>query len=526
MKLDALKQGLLFGADRMLGDFLRSEDLCFTIQKEIAPRIQLADFEDMYSEGGRPPVSPKVMVLILILQYLERLSDRAAAHNLRYRLDWKIALGLEMDFKGIHPTTLVYFRDRLLANGKAGYAFDRVIEHLVAVGLVKKSAKQRIDSTHIIGNVRELSRLELLHETLRLFSLDVIISRLTLGSGLLDTLKYYSEDISIRGISDQQKAKYVREAGLTMRAFIDWVTRLPEGTKLKTTASFKTLTQVYTQNFQDDGTDPEGPKLIKIATGKDHICSPHEVDARYANKGGSGWLGYKAQVAETIPNTKGDVSFLTFIDVQEATEHDSSATAAYVAYQGEKQTMPSEVYADTHYNSSANIEALALDNIHLKGPVTPTPVKEALKKNQGFELDIAQRKIICPDGQETSRFTEWKDGRASGTFLKETCQTCRSSDACQPEKRGKRIIIRPESDLLKQRRVLMETEAFKRDMHKRNGIEGTLSGLVRGNGMRRSRFRGKAKAQLHIKLSGAAANISRLHRKRRLDAPVADKRVA
>ena len=83
---------------------------------------------------------------------------------------------------------------------------------------------------------------------------------------------------------------------------------------------------------------------------------------------------------------------------------------------------------------------------------------------------------------------------------------------------GKRIIIRPESGLLKQRRALMETEEFKLDMHKRNGIEGTISGLVRGNGMRRSRFRGKAKAELHIKLSGAAANISRLHRKRFLEA--------
>jgi len=66
--------------------------------------------------------------------------------------------GKILDFGGIHPTTLVYFRDRLLANDKASFAFDKVVEHLVAAGLVKKGAKQRIDSTHIIGNVRELSR--------------------------------------------------------------------------------------------------------------------------------------------------------------------------------------------------------------------------------------------------------------------------------------------------------------------------------------------------------------------------------
>ena len=502
----------------MLSDFLRSDDLCFTIQKEIAPQIRLADFEDMYHEGGRPPISPKILILILILQYLERLSDRAAAHNLRYRLDWKIALGLELDFKGIHPTTLVYFRDRLLANNRASYAFDKVIEHLIAVGLVKKGAKQRIDSTHIIGNVRELSRLELLHETLRLFCRDVLSAKLTMNAELLRGITYYSDDISIRGISDQQKAKYLHEAGSMMKVLINWVIDLPKENVLKGLSSFQTLATVFSQNFQDDGMDPGGPKLIKIATGKDHICSPHETDARYANKGSIGWLGYKTQVAETIREGEGDIGFLTFIEVQEAPQHDSAAVTPFLEDQKERETMPSAVYGDTHYNTSANIEALASAGVELKGPVMPVPTKKrAHEKNQGFAHEKRHEKIICPQGKRTSKLRQWQDGRVSGTFAKEDCEECPQSEVCQPEPRGKRIAIRPESDLLSQRRALMGTEEFKRDMHKRNGIEGTLSGLVRGNGMRRSRFRGKSKTHLHLKLCGAAANISRLHRKRSLD---------
>ncbi len=61
MKLGFLKQQYLFGADRMLADFLRPGDICFTIQEEIAPKINLDDFEDMYKDGGRPPMSPKVL---------------------------------------------------------------------------------------------------------------------------------------------------------------------------------------------------------------------------------------------------------------------------------------------------------------------------------------------------------------------------------------------------------------------------------------------------------------------------------
>ena len=206
-----------------MDDFLRSDDICFTIQKEIAPLIKISDFEEMYQEGGRPPISPRILILVLIMQYIERLSDRAAAANLRYRLDWKIAFSLELDFAGIHPTTLVYFRDRLLASNRASYAFDVVLGHLSNVGLVKKNAKQRIDSTHVIGLVRELSRIELLHETLRVFCQEIEQYKSQLSSSVLvDHLEYYIDKISIRGISDVQKERFVKDAGQAMQGFIFW----------------------------------------------------------------------------------------------------------------------------------------------------------------------------------------------------------------------------------------------------------------------------------------------------------------
>ena len=46
-------------------------------------------------------------------------------------------------------------------------------------------------------------------------------------------------------------------------------------------------------------------------------------------------------------------------------------------------------------------------------------------------------------------------------------------------------------------------------MKMRNGIEGTQSELVRAHGLRRSRYRGKAKLDLQHQLIGAACNIKR-----------------
>jgi hypothetical protein len=46
--------------------------------------------------------------------------------------------------------------------------FDGVLALLIELGLVKRKSKQRIDSTHILGYVKEMSRLECGVQTLRL----------------------------------------------------------------------------------------------------------------------------------------------------------------------------------------------------------------------------------------------------------------------------------------------------------------------------------------------------------------------
>jgi hypothetical protein len=56
---------------------------------------------------------------------------------------------------------------------------------------------------------------------------------------------------------------------------------------------------------------------------------------------------------------------------------------------------------------------------------------------------------------------------------------------------------------------VQKTDAFRQRMHARNGIEGTQSELVRAHGLRRARYRGKAKLDLQIQFIGAACNIKR-----------------
>ena len=97
---------------------------------------------------------------VTLLQFMEKVSDRRAAEQVAYHIGWKYALDLELAYPGFHPTVLVYFRDRLEENQAARVIFDGIVDLLIELGLIKRGGKQRIDSTHILGYVKEMSRLE------------------------------------------------------------------------------------------------------------------------------------------------------------------------------------------------------------------------------------------------------------------------------------------------------------------------------------------------------------------------------
>jgi hypothetical protein len=66
---------------------------------------------------GRPGISPAQLATVSVLQFLLDLSDRDAAEAVRCRIDFKYALGLDLDDPGFHHSVLGDFRERLLEGG-------------------------------------------------------------------------------------------------------------------------------------------------------------------------------------------------------------------------------------------------------------------------------------------------------------------------------------------------------------------------------------------------------------------------
>lgn len=102
-----------------------------------------------------------------VLQFLLDLSDRDAAEAVRCRIDFKYALGLDLDDPGFHHSVLSDFRDRLLEDGRADRLLDLALARLKEAGLVRERTAQRTDSTHVLAAVRDLTRLELVTEAVR-----------------------------------------------------------------------------------------------------------------------------------------------------------------------------------------------------------------------------------------------------------------------------------------------------------------------------------------------------------------------
>lgn len=142
-------------------------NLYVDLREEFGPLYDDRVFADLYSQQGPPvAVAPWRLVLVLLMQYIEGLTDRQAADAVRRCVDWKYALSLELTDPGFDFTLLHDFRARLLASGQALQLLDTLLSAAQARGWIKARGQQRTDSTHVLAAVRTLDRLENVLETL------------------------------------------------------------------------------------------------------------------------------------------------------------------------------------------------------------------------------------------------------------------------------------------------------------------------------------------------------------------------
>jgi transposase len=503
-----------------LGKAPGAERFSFFAQR-ILPELmkRRSELEKMYcADNGRPAEEPVRMLAALILQFMERMPDRQAAEACSFDLRWKLALGMEADEPAFHPTSLVKFRERLLAHGLEQLGFEAVLEQMSAAGYLAKRTRQRLDSTHIIGLVSHMTRLECVRETLRLALEDLAqIEKLPRPAAWALWLERYVESrIDYKSPGDILRLK-MSQAGLDARDTLNWIAGLPPEIRQRKAALL--LQRVYDENFEAGQTGTV-EKLRARPTGA--VQNPHNPDAQWSYKStmkNKDWVGHKVQVAETVednPRQPGEPTkgVITSIVTQDAPGSEKAGLAAVLKEQRELGLeKPEMIYADAGYVSGPSMAKASAESFKLMGPALPS-ANRGVYPSEAFEVNVERRYAVCPAGKTSTQCAKMKAGKTGKiTYRFEwcgLCQECTLKEQCLHKGERDRMLRVNEHHTFSQARWrLMRTAEFKKDMYHRNGIEGTHSELVRGYGLRRARYRGNKKVRLQNYLIGAACNVKR-----------------
>ncbi|MEU9983600.1 IS1182 family transposase [Streptomyces sp. NPDC050856] len=476
------------------------------------------DFEEWYPRDGKPGLSPAQLATVSVLQFLLELSDRQAAESVRNRIDFKYAMGMELEDPGFHHSVLADFRERLAQEGRADKLLDLALEKIRAVGLVRERGRQRTDSTHVLASVRDLTRLELVTEAMRA-ALEELARRAPhelVGLVNEDWGKRYGRAARLGKNPSKPKTR-IKETGEDVRLLLRYVHRyLPA---LRDGEQVQALRQIFLQNYHLDAQDrpkwrePEDAGLPPSAVA---IVSPYDVSARYARRGETRWKGFLAHVTETCdPDTP---SVITDVTTTKAPVHDTKALPGILANLDARNLLSKEHFVDGGYLSVALKQQVARDHgVGLVGPIRARSTRQSRKgtvfSRDAFTIDWDAKKVTCPQGKTSRPWTTPPSIAPyfQAKFSKKDCGPCPVKAACtRSDMRLLSFLPRELHDIQSESRTEQQTQEWLSRYSLRAAIESTISEFVNGHGMRQCRYRSEDKAHVQHVLTAIAVNLERI----------------
>ena len=500
-------------------------NLYMTMRDVIGPIFTNPDFVDLYHARGRPAEAPARLALVLVMMEIEQLSDAQAAEAVRARIDWKYALALELDDPGFDASILPDFRTRLLLHGAEERLLTLLLDTLVDAGLLKARTRQRSDSTHVLANIRTLTRLTLVAETMRHALNDLARAapdwlRTQIAPAWADR---YAVRVEEYRLPKDEKARQALVQAIGQDGF-ELLTALhapitPPDLQLR--PAIQSLRAVWLQQYY-------GPHDVRWRVQADlppHaqlITSPYDVEARFASKRETSWTGYKVHLTETCDDDTPHL--ITNVETTPATTNDVCTTETIHTHLAERDLLPREHLLDSGYVAADLLVTSQQDHqVDLVGPVLSDNSWQARQADgldvSCFAIDWDRQSVTCPAGKSSVRWTPGHDDQGDGQaivaiqFDHKDCRACPLRPRCTQAKDGPRTMkLRPrdQHEALHVARKRQTTEAFKQLYAARAGIEGTLSQGVRAFGLRHTKYIGQAKTHLQHILIAIAINIVRV----------------
>jgi Transposase DDE domain/Transposase domain (DUF772) len=476
-------------------------------------------FADLFpSAKGRPSMPGSVAASILTLQTLLDYSDAETAEAARCDLRWKVACGLALDDKGLHPSTLTYWRRRLAASDRPHRINEAVRQVVEATGILRGRRRRAVDSTILADAVATQDTITQLISQIRR------VARTVPGAADQIAAVCSGHDYTQPGkpridwddpaARDALVSALVNDATALLAAFAGVEVDEPAAQALAL------LALVAGQDVEpaegSDGTDGRWRIARKVA--EDRVVSTVDPDARHTRKSPEARRdGYRAHVAADP-----DTGIITDEELTKASGTDNADPAVaerFLANDTANDTADHDTadhdaasrrewYGDSAYGTGDLRNAIRAAG-H-EAVIKPKPVQPAVDGGytiDEFTVDEAAGTVTCPN-QITRRIT----GNRYAVFGA-ACRTCPLRERCTASKDGRTIRLHPHDALLRQARHDWANNPDLRDRYRRHrpNIERVIS-QVASRGARRLKlhYRGVAANNAWLKRRTAALNLRRL----------------
>ncbi len=489
-----------------------------TFYKEVFCRIDEEIFRGLYSDiPSRPNIPVNILLSLEILKVGRNWSDEEMLDHYYYDLQVRYALGLhqigeeEFDIRSVYN-----FRARLAAHmQKTGEnliekAFQQVGEEQLKAYAIN-TEKQRMDSTQIASNIKEMGRLQLLV---------AVIQRMYREMKAEDQERYKEQFTPyLQGNVGQYVYRLMREERETHLERIGWfmkemIKELEEGYGGE--EIFEIMKRVYEEHYLEVAGKGVRPKRGKELSA-DSLQSVEDREASYREKNGRKYKGYVANIAETC-DKENPIQLITQVQVEPNVKEDAEMLVEGIEELKER-TGVKTLYTDGGYGSKAVDEVLKKNGVELiQTAIRGRKQSEGKKTLADFEIQENEsgekERIKCPHGY-CAQIN--KDGKKSYVvyFEKSQCGGCPFRGQCIVKigKREKRYKLRfTEGQAFIAQRRRRSKNRIEEGRNLRAAIEATIRQIKHPFGGGKLPVRGLFRVTNFVISSAMMVNLRRIHR--------------
>ncbi len=524
-------QQKLFGVGTQLSPSLRSRiesSWAHLFKLEVLPILlkNEGQYALLYGKTGRPNFSVARLLGLCLLQELNNLSDQQALDTFSFDIRWRYALEISDDEDYLSRRSLVEFRRRLTAKDPEMKLVRNVFDHIRDSAIQKlglSASDQRLDSTHIISNIRIRGRLALFSNTLTLFlkSLDA-----TQFSRIPKAIEQWhsSESEGWFGLGPAEQKVKVEELA---QYVYELIVLFDKDNEVRNSEPYQLLNRLFCEQCEFTKGSSSSDQSSKIQVKKQSegatLQSPYDPDASYGHRG----AGYSVHITETCNNLE-KTEIITDYEVHGAARSDIGKALSVIERLGAGGLKPETLFADGGYPSVPSALTVIKQDIEFMAPVNRGRLSDEIMGRDLFRFDSEGFATECPMGHRPIHHRILSGNNTTrrslhAIFDGDICRSCKMLDQCPvraPNHRNRgcqardtvgdfRLEITPEIRLRDEMYSIQQTTEWKDRYKIRSGIEATNSELKRSHGLGKLRVRRAAKVCFAVACKVIACNIKR-----------------